>query len=139
MEDFHQGGCLCGDLRYRVRGAPERTTVCHCTFCQRVSGSAFAIWSAFLERNFEMSSGSPAVYEHRSDESGRWIRLEFCPRCGTKVASTFERDLGKRAVSAGTFDDPRWLRVDRHVWTRSALSWVLVPEGVERHLKAAKP
>jgi hypothetical protein len=129
MERAREGGCLCGAVRYRVRGNPSRTVVCHCKFCQRCTGSAFAVWPTFALHDVK-TTGTLSAYEHRSDESGRWIRLYFCPRCGTTVTSTFEEGPGEIAILGGTFDDTAWLTVDRHVWTRSKHPWVSLPAGV---------
>lgn len=135
MSEVREGGCVCRAVRYRVRGQPERTSICHCTFCQRCTGSGFGVWVTFLKENVEISGGPLTIYEHRSDESGRWIRLEFCPRCGTTVACTFERGPEMRAMLGGTFDDPAWIKVQRHVWTRSARRWALIPPDVTRFEK----
>jgi hypothetical protein len=86
----------------------------------------------FRKENVEIAGGPLSVYEHRSDESGRWIRLEFCPRCGTTVGCTFERGPDLRAILGGTFDDPARIKVERHVWTRSAQRWVLIPTDATR-------
>ena len=130
------GGCLCGAVRYQTRGEAARTVVCHCSFCQRCTGSAFAVWATFGKDEVELS-GVLASYEHRSDESGRWIRLNFCPRCGTTVTSTFEKGPGEIAILAGTLDAIEWIRVDRHVWTRSKHEWVSIPAGVPAYVKSS--
>jgi hypothetical protein len=67
------------------------------------------------------------AYEHRSDESGRWIRAEFCARCGTTVGSTLEKGSDLYAIVGGTYDDTSWLRPEKHIWTRSAQPWVVIP------------
>jgi hypothetical protein len=131
MSEFHEGGCLCGAVRYRTTEQPVRTTVCHCTFCQRRTGSAFAVIVYFNEKDVEFTAGNPTRFEHRSDESGRWLRIEFCPRCGTTVAHTAEVFPGVRAIAGGTFDERAWFRIERHAWTRSACPWVVLPEGVQ--------
>lgn len=131
MSEIHEGGCLCGSVRYRTTGAPVTTTVCHCTFCQRRSGSAFGEAVLFRIEQVELSGGPLVTYEHRSDESGRWLRLEFCPRCGTTVTWTGERRPGMRSMAGGTFDDRNWFRIARHIWTRSAQPWVSIPVEVE--------
>jgi hypothetical protein len=136
MSDMHEGGCLCGALRYRATGQPLRATVCHCTFCQRITGSAFGVWATYRKEQVAMS-GEIGTYEHRSDESGRWIKMEFCPRCGTSVGATFERTPELRSQLAGTFDDPGWLDISRHIWTRSARHWVPIPDGPPRFEKQA--
>jgi hypothetical protein len=109
--------------------------VCHCTYCQRRTGTAFAEAAFFRNENVEISGGPLSTYEHRSDESGRWLRLEFCPRCGTNVTFTFERVPGDRGICIGTFDDPGWVKIDRHIWTRSAHHWMVLPPDVERFEK----
>jgi hypothetical protein len=136
MQETHEGGCLCGAVRYRAMGQPVRATVCHCTFCQRVTGSAFGLWVTYRKENVAIA-GEYATYEHRSDESGRWIRMEFCPRCGTSFGATFERTSELRSQLGGTFDETGWIGVTRHIWTRSALPWVPIPEDLPHFEKQA--
>jgi hypothetical protein len=124
------GSCICGAVSYRARGEPERTSVCHCTYCQRLTGSACAVWVSFRKENVELAGVPRAVYEHHSDESRRWIRSEFCPRCGTTIGSTFERAPELYALAGGTFDDTGWIEITRHVWTRSAQHWMVIPSDV---------
>jgi hypothetical protein len=81
-----EGGCVCGAVRYRVNGMPGIALACHCKFCQRRTGTAFASLAYFLEADVEVLQGEMTEYEQRSDESGRWQRMQFCPRCGTTVA-----------------------------------------------------
>lgn len=138
MSDIHEGGCLCGAVRYRTVGEPLLATVCHCKFCQRRTGSAFSEPVFFKTEQIEFSGGALSSYEHRSDESGRWLRLEFCARCGTTLAWTAERRPGARGINGGTFDDPDWVQIRRrHIWTRSAQSWVVIPADAECFEKGA--
>lgn len=132
MTETHEGGCLCGAVRYRVTGQPTRTAVCHCTFCQRRTGSAFGISAYFAEQDVAITQGVLHPYEHRSDESRRWLKMEFCPTCGTTVTWTAELFPGERAVAGGTLDDPNWLKLDRHLWTRSAQHWMVFPAEIQR-------
>ena len=69
-----EGGCLCGAVRYRVKGEPVRSSACHCTYCQRRTGSAFGVGAYFRENDVEIMRGDLKAYEYRSDESGRWLR-----------------------------------------------------------------
>jgi len=137
MTSPREGGCVCGAVRYRVRNAPFRTGVCHCKFCQRRTGSAFGVGVYFRKDDFELLQGELESYEHRSDESSRWLKMEFCPKCGTTVTWMLELFPDGRGVAGGSFDDPGWLRIERHTWTRSKQPWVPIPPGVERHEKAA--
>ena len=85
---------------------------------------------SFDEAAIEITSGVPAECEHISDESGRWLRMSFCSRCGTTVSHTAQLRPGVRSIAGGTFDDPQWFAVQRHIWVQSKLPWVHIPEGV---------
>jgi hypothetical protein len=129
MSDIHEGGCACGSVRYRVTGEPNLTGVCHCTFCKRRTGSAFGM-SAYFDQAAVQISGVLKIYESRSDESNRLGKMEFCPNCGTTVTWTAELFPGARAISVGTFDEPNWIKFSAHVFTRSALHWMVFPADV---------
>jgi hypothetical protein len=139
MSDVHEGGCVCGAVRYSVHGDPLRVTVCHCTWCQRRTGTAFSVEPVFNKDQVRISGGPLSRYRHVSDESGRWLDLEFCPTCGTNIGFTLEWVPDVRIVDAGTFDEPAWIRSDkhlfRHIFLRSAQKWSEVPDGVDRYEK----
>jgi hypothetical protein len=139
MEEIHTGGCACGALRYRVHGKPAFGVVCHCKFCQRRLASAFAIIATFDEKSVEFTQGKLAECEHRSDVSGRWLKMNFCPGCGTTVSHTAEIRPGMRSIAAGTFDDPNWFTIDRHIWVQSKQPWVVIPAGVATYPQAYTP
>lgn len=132
----HDGGCLCGSIRYTVLGDCVRSNICHCTFCQRMTGSAFFVEPVFMKEQFRFLQGEPTVYEHVSDNSGKVLRLHFCGRCGTTVALAFDRFPDHIGVAGGSFDDPNWFPVTRHLFTRSASRHVALPPDTdlfERH------
>jgi hypothetical protein len=130
MNALHEGGCACGSVRYRVQGEPEICQICHCRFCQRRTGSAFGTVAYFAEDRVTLLHGELTDYEHRSDETGRWLRTQFCPRCGTTVSHTVQIRPGLKAIAVGTLDDPEWPAIQRHIWVRSKRSWVTVPSGM---------
>lgn len=137
------GGCVCGSVRYAGTGAPERVTICHCLWCQRRTGSAFGAEVVFREENISLSGIEPTSYRHVSDESGRWLNIYFCPRCGSNLGFTLQAVPGVRTVPAGTLDDPALVNPKqariRHVFTRSRQAWAeLTPEveAYERHFRA---
>jgi len=136
MTDIHNGGCACGAARYRVHGDPVIGTVCHCKFCQKRLASAFAVLAAFKQEAVELLQGQLSEVEHHSDVSGRWLRMNFCTECGTTVFHTAQLRPGMRMIAAGTFDDPTWFKIDRHIWVQSKLPWVVVPKGVESYPQA---
>jgi hypothetical protein len=134
---MHEGGCLCGAVRYRVTNAPFRTGVCHCRFCQRRTGSAFGVGVYFKKDDFALTRGSLKSYQYRSDETGRWLRMEFCPECGTTITWLLEVFPDGRGVAGGSFDDPSWLKIERHSWIRSKQHWVAIPAEAETFEKSA--
>src|SRR5215510_4284866 len=107
----HEGGCLCGALRYETEGDPVRVTICHCRFCQRATGAGHMIEPIFTLANFRILSGAPSIYELRSAGSGKLVLVHFCSTCGTKLWLTFERFPEVLGVYAGTFDDPAWFDI----------------------------
>ena len=139
MSEAHSGGCTCGAVRYRVVGKPAFFAVCHCKFCQRRLASAFAILAAFDEKNVAITQGELVECEHRSDESGRWLKMNFCPKCGTTVYHTAEIRPGMKTIAAGTFDEQGWFEIDRHIWVQSKHDWVAISEGVATYPQAFSP
>jgi hypothetical protein len=131
MAEIHEGGCLCGAVRYRVTGQPIVVWVCHCTFCKRRTGTAFGLSAYFDEAAVQIISGELKVYQYRSDENNRWLKMEFCPTCGTTVTGTAEGLPGARFITGGTFEEPDWIKPTSHAWTRSALHWMAFPPDVE--------
>jgi hypothetical protein len=143
MTGTQSGGCVCGSVRYVVDGEPERVTVCHCTWCQRRTGSAFGVEVVFRAQAVAMVGEAPSTYRHVSDRSGRWLDQDFCPRCGSNIGFTLEAVPGIRTIAAGTFDDPGWIRRDQHrfryVFLRSARDWSRPPDGAETHEEHFRP
>ena len=137
MTAIHEGGCLCGDVRYKTIGEPLRVTVCHCTWCQRRTGTAFAVEPIFKEEQVEISGGPPSRYRSVSDRSGRWLDLAFCPTCGTNIGFTLEWRPGIWVADAGTFDHPSWINSDRHefryIFMRSAQNWSEIPNSADAY------
>ncbi|MBK9362172.1 MAG: GFA family protein [Rubrivivax sp.] len=132
MLEVREGGCLCGLARFRALGEPLRAHACHCTFCQRRTGSAYAEVAYFLGDNIEITGGPLTTYTHRSDASGRWLRMQFCPTCGTCVTIALERRPGELGIHIGTLDDPNAIKLRRHIWTSSQQAATLIPEDAER-------
>lgn len=131
--DTQSGGCLCGAVRYTVQGQPVRSGACHCTYCQKRTGSAFGISHYFPADAVQFNDAPRSRYSHHSDESGRELAQEFCPRCGSVVSWVAEALPGARAVAGGSLDNPDAFAVRRHVWLRSAHAWVVPPADAEQY------
>jgi hypothetical protein len=130
----HEGGCLCGAVRYRTTAPPLRVTICHCMFCQRFTGSAYLVEPIFRRGDVSFSGSPPRTYEHRSDGSGKRVTLSFCGTCGTTLCLDLERFPDILGLCGGTFDDPNWFERGpthaRHIFTRSAQDGTVLPPGV---------
>ena len=134
MTTNYTGGCQCGDIRYAITGEPQLTVACHCTDCQRLSGSAFGMTLVVAEADFRLVQGDVETWSSVS-EAGRGKLGAFCPRCGNRIYHKSEWRRNTVSIKPGTLDDTSWLEPDMHIWTRSKQPWVVIPEGVESHEK----
>ena len=115
----HQGGCLCGAVRYKTTGTPNDTNVCYCTQCQRQSGSPLPAFANFNLDQFELLRGELGSYR-ASDTASR----QFCPSCGSWLF--WVRDGGTRiSITLGSFDDPSdFPTPDYEIWTDHRIKWL---------------
>jgi len=123
-----EGGCSCGEVRYRLTSEPLFTHCCHCLNCQRQTGSAFVINLLIEAGRVELVAGDPRPVDVPRDD-GSSQRIFRCPTCQVAVYSQYGRPE-VRFVRGGTLDDPSQVAPDVHIFTRSKLSWVAVPESV---------
>ena len=125
-----EGGCTCGEVRYRLRSAPMFVHCCHCTSCQTETGSAFAINALIEVDRVELLAGGPEAVPTAS-ESGKGQTIWRCPTCRVALWSNYA-GAGPRIhfVRVGTFDNPAACPPDVHIYTRSKLPWVRLPDGV---------
>ena len=123
------GGCQCGKARYEVTGAPVMTIACHCTDCQTISGSAFAVVMVVDEGDFRMTSGEVACFTGYGSSGGAKDGY-FCPDCGSRLYHKNALRAGKVSLRAGTLDDTSGLNPEKHIWVKSKQPWVVLPEGV---------
>jgi hypothetical protein len=123
------GGCACGGVRYRLLSAPMFVHCCHCTSCQTETGSAFVINALIESDRVETVTGAAEPVLIPS-ESGRGQNVWRCPTCRVALWSNYggATDL-LRFVRVGTLDTPAALPPDIHIYTRSKLPWVRLPEA----------
>ena len=123
------GKCACGALHYRLIAKPMIVHCCHCKDCQRQTGTAFVI-NAIIERdNIEVHQGSTIVQTMPTD-TGRPHDLYRCEDCGMTVWSDYGRRNTMVFVRVGTLDEPSLLPPDVHIYTRSAVTWVQLPDDI---------
>lgn len=127
MESF-DGGCFCGAVRYRLTDRPMFTHCCHCRECQYRTGSAFVVNAIIETACIEMLSGQ-AVPMRVPSTSGRPHDIYHCADCKTAVWSDYGGRDWLRFVRVSTLDDPSSIQPDVHIFTRSKLPWVELPDG----------
>jgi hypothetical protein len=123
------GACLCGAVRYRLIAEPLTLIACHCTDCQRRTGSAFGLSLVMPPDAVELTQGVTEPVEART-ESGVTKRYAVCAACRTQLWGISARNAGAFVIRPGTLDDKSGLTPVAHIWTRSAQSWMRIPEGV---------
>jgi hypothetical protein len=122
-----EGGCSCGAVRYRLASDPMFVHCCHCLNCQRQTGSAFVINLLVEADRVEVLSGDPEPVDVPRDD-GSTQRIYRCPACQVAVFSEYGRPEVK-FVRAGTLDRPSDVEPDVHIYTKSKLPWVTLPES----------
>lgn len=125
-----EGGCACRSVRYRMETAPLFVHCCHCRWCQRETGSAFAL-NALIEADRVTATGpSPPDVVDTPSESGSGQLVARCPRCKVALWSHYFR-TGPfvKFVRVGTLDHPDLLPPDLHIYTASRQPWIVLPEG----------
>ncbi|OQW50899.1 GFA family protein [Candidatus Raskinella chloraquaticus] len=128
MIDTLQGACACGAIRYRLNDKPMFVHCCHCRDCQRLTGSAFVVNAIIENDNITLLSGAPRPTSVPT-ASGRPHDIYRCETCQTALWSDYGHRPNYRFVRGGTFDDPTAITPDVHIFARSKLPWVRLPDG----------
>jgi hypothetical protein len=128
MKGELSGSCSCGAVKYRLRSAPMFVHCCHCLDCQRQTGSAFAINALIETDRIELVAGVPEPVSMPTD-SGRPHDIHRCPACKVAVWSDYGRRPALRFVRVATLDEPHAIVPDVHIYTRSKVPWVGLPDG----------
>lgn len=128
MSAVREGGCACGAVRYRLASDPLFVHCCHCLSCQRQTGSAFVVNLLIEGDRVELLAGDPQPVEVPRDD-GSTQRIFRCPACQVAVFSEYGRPE-VRFVRGGTLDEPSGITPDVHIYTRSKLPWVTLPDAV---------
>lgn len=125
-----EGGCDCRAVRYRMTTAPLFVHCCHCRWCQRESGAAFAL-NAMIEADRVVSLGTAPELVHTPSDSGLGQQIARCPHCRVAVWSHYAGSGPVVSfVRVGTLDNPDLLPPDIHIFTASKQPWVRLGEGV---------
>lgn len=134
-----EGGCTCGYIRYRLISKPLIVHCCHCSWCQRETGSAFVINVVIETDRLQLLNGE-AVIINTPSNSGKGQKIARCPKCQIAIWSHYA-GMGKKIafVRAGTLDKPDQMPPDVHIYTKSKLPWINLPDGTPAFYRYYKP
>ena len=128
VAEEREGRCLCGAVRYAVKGDPIWVAHCHCESCRRANSAAFATFAGFRRENFRLLAGEPGRY---ASSPGVW--RSFCVRCGSPLTYEGERWPDEVHIHLPSLEDPLSLKPKAHVHVAEQLAWVHLADGLPRY------
>lgn len=125
------GSCHCGAIRYEAEIDPANVSICHCTDCQMLTGSAFRVTVPARREDFRLLSGEPSIYIKTADSGKRRLQA-FCGECGSPIYTTSGEEEPKTyGIRVGTIRQREALAPSRQFWRNSALPWVAPMDDLE--------
>ena len=139
MSSSYDGGCTCRHVRYRMITKPLFVHCCHCRWCQRETGSAFALNAMIEADRVQLLEGDVTVIDTPSN-SGKGQRISRCPKCAIAVWSTYAgAGDAVRFVRVGTLDDSSWVKPAMEIYCDSKMPWVSLGGGLQSFPKMPAP
>jgi len=129
----HRGGCLCGDVRYRITGEPLATTLCHCRSCRLASGAPAVAWVVVRRADFVIERGDPIAFR-----SSPAVERTFCGRCGTSL--TYRRDDSPASIDlhTATLDAAAAFPPTREIWLEEKLPWMVSNQALAQFPRSSR-
>ena len=125
-EQVREGGCLCGQVRFRVRGKPTNVRICHCRLCQKAMGSPFFARALYPIDQVTVT-GTTARFA-----SSPVLQRVFCPTCGTRLLAE-RADAGRMGIALALFDDPAGLPPECHMFVDSKVAWLRINDDLPQY------
>lgn len=129
-----RGSCLCGIVRYEIRGAVGRASHCHCSMCRKAHGAAFGTYGRVERSDFVLVSGAGEIASYRSSPD---VIRTFCKRCGSTLQFISDKRPSTFALALGTLDDDPGVRPSLHIYVASKAPWFPITDNLPQH--AASP
>jgi hypothetical protein len=121
-----RGSCLCGSVRYEIRGSLERITHCHCSQCRKVHGAAFGSYAPVHRTEFRFVAGEGDVAEYASSPG---VQRTFCRRCGSTLQFVRASKPDGFWLAVGTLDTDPGIRPSHHIFVGSKAPWFEITDG----------
>jgi hypothetical protein len=131
IEGFLQGGCLCGAIRYALRGPALFVSQCCCKDCQKATGTGHTTIVGVRREQLQIQQGSPKTYTSRGDSGGDVVR-HFCGDCGGRLYTSGTLPGEVVMVQAGSLDDPNRISPESVVYVKDALAWDRFDDALPR-------
>lgn len=128
MSEHVDGGCFCGEIRYRLTGDPVLQLFCYCKDCRAISGTDGYAGYMVNESDFSLIQGTPVQHKKVSKEHRTVVR-NFCGTCGSNLWGKTE--FGLISVAAGSLDNPSLFKPTKKVFIHDAPEWARIPENLE--------
>ena len=117
------GQCLCGSIQYEISEEPIITAACHCTHCQKATGSAYSLNICVPESGFAIKGETLRSYVDQGD-SGLSLKRYFCHQCGSPLYTQADAMPGIMIIKAGTLDDTSEFKPVANIWSQSKMAWL---------------
>ena len=127
---IHKGGCLCGAVRYEIKGAPMMSGLCYCQMCQKLSGSGHSVFAVFPESGFRIA-GAAKGFVWTAD-SGNTVATEFCPTCGSPLFGRNSGFPGMIGIRVASLDHSSAFEPQMAVYTKRRRCETRFPETPRR-------
>jgi hypothetical protein len=133
LSNIHEGGCLCGAVRYRVTGEPTALVLCHCRSCRRAAGAPSLAWAIFRAADFSFTRGEPKKFR-----SSPGVDRTFCGNCGTSLGY-IDADRPEVAdVTAASLDEPDRFAPQREIWVGEKIAWETLHPALPHYPRSSK-
>ena len=126
-----RGSCLCGSIRYEVRGPLGPASHCHCSMCRKAHGAAFGTYARVQKVDFVLVSGAEDIASYQSSPE---VTRTFCRRCGSTLQFIRSTRPNTFALALGTLDDDPGVRPAMHIHIESKVPWLDINDGLPQHV-----
>ncbi len=127
-DENHQGSCLCGKVKYKVKGMPKVVAHCHCIDCQKLTGAGHSTGAMFSEKNLELE-GEVGEYKLKSENGSEVTRI-FCINCGSPILGKNSDMRGYVTISLGTLENSSSFEPEVIIFARNQKPWDIMDETI---------
>ncbi len=130
-EAEHQGGCLCGNVRYVLTKPLSSVVHCHCGMCRRASGALMVTWLTLPLSGFQISRGRLHSYESSAN-----AKRGLCANCGTQISFWIRFSPDHIDITLGSLDNPEAFPASDNIWTSARVPWLTVDPDLPDHAES---